>query len=415
MRLSAILKSIHDPWLDRVMQKIGRGEVGRAFLADELERYFELLLQAVESGDPGWLNPILIDWAASRTETDIEKDEVTLSPILNLIMNEMIETSKSLLNEQDTTELVTGLLPILYYSYEQIAKHETLVRVSYYSLKLEQVTADLSLLDKSKSDFIAVAAHELKTPLTLIEGYSSMLRDLVEPSPNKDEIGILLGGIGKGIKRLGEIINDMIDVSMIDNDMMSLKFQPTWLNQLITGLEFEFRNIVKERQLRLIIEEFPGSKEMMFADPERIQKALRNVLSNAIKFTPDGGEIHIDGRILSGFVEVLISDTGIGVAEEDQIRIFEKFSGLGDTSLHSSSKINFKGGGPGLGLPIAKGILEAHGGSIWVESEGYDEKNLPGTTFHILLPLRKEPPDEQVAKLFNASQGSISDKNYPSD
>lgn len=397
------------------MQKIGRGEVGRAFLADELERYFELLLQAVESGDPGWLNPILIDWAASRTETDIEKDEVTLSPILNLIMNEMIETSKSLLNEQDTTELVTGLLPILYYSYEQIAKHETLVRVSYYSLKLEQVTADLSLLDKSKSDFIAVAAHELKTPLTLIEGYSSMLRDLVEPSPNKDEIGILLGGIGKGIKRLGEIINDMIDVSMIDNDMMSLKFQPTWLNQLITGLEFEFRNIVKERQLRLIIEEFPGSKEMMFADPERIQKALRNVLSNAIKFTPDGGEIHIDGRILSGFVEVLISDTGIGVAEEDQIRIFEKFSGLGDTSLHSSSKINFKGGGPGLGLPIAKGILEAHGGSIWVESEGYDEKNLPGTTFHILLPLRKEPPDEQVAKLFNASQGSISDKNYPSD
>lgn len=415
MRLSAILKSIHDPWLDRVMQKIGRGEVGRAFLADELERYFELLLQAVESGDPGWLNPILIDWAASRTETDIEKDEVTLSPILNLIMNEMIETSKTLLNEQDTTELVTGLLPILYYSYEQIAKHETLVRVSYYSLKLEQVTADLSLLDKSKSDFIAVAAHELKTPLTLIEGYSSMLRDLVEPSPNKDEIGILLGGIGKGIKRLGEIINDMIDVSMIDNDMMSLKFQPTWLNQLITGLEFEFRNIVKERQLRLIIEEFPGSKEMMFADPERIQKALRNVLSNAIKFTPDGGEIHIDGRILSGFVEVLISDTGIGVAEEDQIRIFEKFSGLGDTSLHSSSKINFKGGGPGLGLPIAKGILEAHGGSIWVESEGYDEKNLPGTTFHILLPLRKEPPDEQVAKLFNASQGSISDKNYPSD
>ena len=415
MRVSAILKKIHDPWLDRVIQKIGRSELGRELLSEELERYFELLVQAVESGDPGWLNPILIDWAASRTETDIEKDEITLSPILNLIMDEMIETSKSMLDEQDTTELVTGLLPILYYSYEQIAKHETLVRVSYYSVKLDQVTADLSLLDKSKSDFIAVAAHELKTPLTLIEGYSSMLRDLVEPSPNKDEIGILLGGIGKGIKRLGEIINDMIDVSMIDNDMMSLRFQPTWLNQLFTGLEFEFRNIVKERQLSLVIEDFPGSKEMMFADPERIQKALRNVLSNAIKYTPDGGEIHVDGRIVSGFVEVLIRDTGIGIAEEDQILIFEKFSGLGDPSLHSSSKINFKGGGPGLGLPITKGILEAHGGSIWVESEGYDEKNLPGCTFHVLLPLRKEPPDEQVAKLFNATQGSISDKNYPSE
>lgn len=415
MRVSAILNKIHDPWLDRVIQKIGRSELGRELLSEELERFFELLVQAVERGDPGWLNPILIDWAASRTETDIEKDEITLSPILNLIMDEMIETSKSLLEEQDTTELVTGLLPILYYSYEQIARHETLVRVSYYSVKLEQVTADLSLLDKSKSDFIAVAAHELKTPLTLIEGYSSMLRDLVEPSPNKDEIGILLGGIGKGIKRLGEIINDMIEVSMIDNDMMSLKFQPTWLNQLFTGLEFEFRTIVKQRQLNLVIEDFPGSREMMFADPERIQKALRNVLSNAIKYTPDGGEIHVDGRIISGFVEVLIRDTGIGIAEEDQIRIFEKFSGLGDTSLHSSSKINFKGGGPGLGLPITKGILDAHGGSIWVESEGYDEKSLPGCTFHILLPLRRDPPDEQVAKLFNATLGSISDKNFPSD
>lgn len=415
MRVSAILNKIHDPWLDRVIQKIGRSELGRELLSEELERFFELLVQAVESGDPGWLNPILIDWAASRTETDIEKDEITLSPILNLIMDEMIETSKSLLEEQDTTELVTGLLPILYYSYEQIARHETLVRVSYYSVKLEQVTADLSLLDKSKSDFIAVAAHELKTPLTLIEGYSSMLRDLVEPSPNKDEIGILLGGIGKGIKRLGEIINDMIEVSMIDNDMMSLKFQPTWLNQLFTGLEFEFRTIVKQRQLNLVIEDFPGSREMMFADSERIQKALRNVLSNAIKYTPDGGEIHVDGRIISGFVEVLIRDTGIGIAEEDQIRIFEKFSGLGDTSLHSSSKINFKGGGPGLGLPITKGILDAHGGSIWVESEGYDEKSLPGCTFHILLPLRRDPPDEQVAKLFNATLGSISDKNFPSD
>lgn len=415
MRVSTILQTIHDPWLDRVIQKIGRSELGREYLTDELERFFELLVQAVESGDPGWLNPILIDWAASRTETDIEKDEITLSPVLNLIMDEMIETCKSILDVNDTTELVTGLLPILYYSYEQIAKHETLVRVSYYSAKLEKVTANLSLLDKSKSDFIAVAAHELKTPLTLIEGYSSMLRDLVEPSPNKEEIGILLGGIGKGMKRLGEIINDMIDVSMIDNEMMSLKFQPTWLNQLITGLEFEFRKIVKERQLNLVIEDFPGSREMMFADSERILQALRNVLSNAIKYTPDGGEIRIDGRIISGFVEVLIQDSGIGIAEEDQLRIFDKFSGLGDTSLHSSSKINFKGGGPGLGLPITKGILEAHGGSIWVESEGHDETNLPGCTFHILLPLRKEPPDEQVAKLFNAAHGSISDTNYPSD
>ena len=82
------------------------------------------------------------------------------------------------------------------------------------------------------------------------------------------------------------------------------------------------------------------------------------------------------------------------------IHIFEKFGRLGNVSLHSSGKIKFKGGGPGLGLSIAKGIIEAHGGAIWVESPGYDEKACPGSTFHILLPIRRKPPDEKIAKLY---------------
>ena len=414
MQVNESLKKLHDPWIERVVNKLGRSELGRDYLVEELERFFELLLQAVESDDPGWLNPILIDWAASRTETDIKKDEITLSPVLFIIIDELIETAKHLFSMDDTVELVSKLMPILYYSYEQIAKHESLVRISYYSAKLEQVTADLSLLDRTKSDFISVAAHELKTPLTLIEGYSSMLKDLVEPFPKKEEISILLGGIKKGIDRLGEMIKDMIDVSLIDNNMLSLKFQPTWLNQLLTGLEFEFKNILEERNIKLDIKSFSGSKEMMFADTERIQQALVNVLSNAIKYTPNGGKIIVDGRILPGFVEVLVKDNGIGIAEEDQIRIFEKFSALGEVSLHSSSKLNYKGGGPGLGLPIAKGILEAHGGSIWVESEGYNEETLPGSTFHLLIPLREQPPDEQVAKLFSASQTTKNDINSQS-
>lgn len=411
MQVNESLKKLHDPWIDKVIKKFDRSELGRDYLAEELERFFELLVQALESEDSGWLNPILIDWAASRTETDLEKDEITLSPVLFIMMDELIETAKNLFSAEDTVELISKLMPIMYYSYEQIANHESLVRISYYSAKLEQITADLSLLDRTKSDFISVAAHELKTPLTLIEGYSSMLKDLVEPSQKKEEISILLSGIKKGIDRLGEMIKDMIDVSLIDNNMLSLKFQPTWLNQLFTGLEFEFKNILEERDLKLIIKPFAGSNEMMFADTERIQQVLANVLSNAIKYTPNGGKIIVDGRILPGFVEVLIKDNGIGISEDDQIRIFEKFSALGDVSLHSSSKINFKGGGPGLGLPIAKGILEAHGGSIWVESEGYNEDTLPGSTFHLLVPLRKKPPDEHLAKLFLGSQTDKNDIN----
>jgi signal transduction histidine kinase len=111
----------------------------------------------------------------------------------------------------------------------------------------------------------------------------------------------------------------------------------------------------------------------------------------------------VDGRTLPGFVEIIIEDTGIGIDPDDHTRIFEKFSSLGESSLHSSGKTKFRGGGPGLGLPITKGILEAHGGAIWVESEGYDELKCPGSKFHILLPLRKQPPDGKMAKLFRSS------------
>ncbi len=146
---------------------------------------------------------------------------------------------------------------------------------------------------------------------------------------------------------------------------------------------------------------FPGSDQMIYADPQRLYQTFRNILSNAIKYTPDGGKIIVDGRVLPGFIETTICDSGIGISPEDQELIFEKFGQLGDVSLHSSGKVKFKGGGPGLGLPIARGIIEAHGGTIWVESEGHDEQKCLGSTFHILLPIRTEAPDQKYPKLFS--------------
>jgi len=206
--------------------------------------------------------------------------------------------------------------------------------------------------------------------------------------------------VENGIHRLRAIVDDMIDVSMIDNNLLSLNFQPVWLNQFFALLRDELAPSLSERHQALTVVAFPGSEQAMLADPERLYQAFRNLLLNAIKYTPDGGSITVDGRSLPGFIEVTIADTGIGIPSENQEAIFEKFGQQGNTLLHSSSKTKFKGGGPGLGLPITKGIITAHGGTIWVESEGFDEKRCPGTVFHVLLPLRTEPTDPKLTKLF---------------
>ena len=236
-----------------------------------------------------------------------------------------------------------------------------------------------------------------------------MMDDLMQQG-RATSLGGLLAGMNTGIERLRSIVDDMIDVSMIDNELLQLNFQPIQVSQMLSALSLEMEPVLQTRKLTIDIREFDGSKEWIYIDPTRITQALRNVIHNAIKYTPDGGRIMVDGRRLSGFIEVTIADTGIGISAEDQTTIFEKFGQLGRVDLHSSGKTKFKGGGPGLGLPIARGILEAHGGSIWVQSEGHDEIRNPGSTFHILIPARAQSPDASMSKLFD-TLGKKKEKN----
>jgi signal transduction histidine kinase len=265
---------------------------------------------------------------------------------------------------------------------------------------MAKVQKKMERVDRSKSAFISVAAHELKTPITLIDGYASMMEDLI-----KDGKGVpldsLLTGMQTGIKRLRSIVEDMLDVSMIDNDLLKLNFQPIQLENILEILKRDLTETVNKRKQTIEIKRFEGSDTWIYVDSARIMQALRNILDNAVKFTPDGGRITVDGRTLPGLIEVTITDTGIGISLENQASIFEKFGQLGRVDLHSSGKTKFKGGGAGLGLPISRGILEAHGGSIWVESEGHDEKECPGSTFHVLIPIRSESPETKMAKLFD--------------
>ncbi|MGB7873558.1 MAG: HAMP domain-containing sensor histidine kinase, partial [Anaerolineales bacterium] len=353
----------------------------------------------VATGDPAWLDSILYEWVGSPTETDLEQGKNNVSLLLGRMIAVTNDVARESLSESEALDLLTELIPLYTHLLDKATRLEMETRITYTSKELVNVQQQLERLDRTKSNFISVAAHELKTPLTLIEGYTTMMRDMIDAS-GQNQFDSLLVGMNKGVRRLHEIIDDMIDVSLIDNNLLSLNFQKITLMHILNLLKGELEEAVSERNQKMDIKKFSGSEAWIYADSERLYQALTNLLTNAIKYTPDSGTIKVDGRTLPGFIEITVSDTGIGVAPENHTAIFEKFAQLGRPDLHSSGKTKFKGGGPGLGLPITRGIIEAHGGTIWVESEGYDEKKFPGSTFHVLIPIRTEADDPKIAKLF---------------
>ncbi len=399
MSAQALLLKIRSNWLHRVAHSMARGEEVRSNFGKELEQFFSLLEQAVATGDPAWLDSILYEWAGSPTQSDLEQGKNNVTILLGKMIAVTNDVTRESLTDSEALDLLTELIPIYTHLLDKAARLEMETRIAYISKELVNVQQQLERLDRTKSNFISVAAHELKTPLTLIEGYTTMMRDMIDESGQNQFDGLLVG-MNKGVRRLHEIIDDMIDVSLIDNNLLSLNFQQITIAHILSLLRGELAESVSERKQKLDIKKFSGSDLWIYADSERLYQALYNILTNAIKYTPDSGKIVVDGRTLPGFIEITVKDTGIGVAPENHTAIFEKFAQLGRPDLHSSGKIKFKGGGPGLGLPITRGIIEAHGGTIWVESDGYDEKKFPGSTFHILLPIRTEAADPKIAKLF---------------
>jgi signal transduction histidine kinase/DNA-binding LacI/PurR family transcriptional regulator len=251
----------------------------------------------------------------------------------------------------------------------------------------------LKKLDKNKSDFIQVAAHELRTPLTVIKGYVGMLKS----SPAIQDNSILeqaLEGVLQGTDRLHQIVNSMLDVARLENQVLSPHLESLSLAPLLRIIHKDYMSELALRNITLELDSQINSVPPVLADSDLLKKALDNVIVNAIKFTPDGGSIHVSAQTVEmnstgKLCEIRIRDTGIGIDPANHKIVFEKLYQLGRVELHSSGHTKFKGGGPGLGLAIAAGIVKAHRGKIWVESPGYDEEKLPGSTFFIQIPLAK--------------------------
>lgn len=229
----------------------------------------------------------------------------------------------------------------------------------------------LNELDQMKSDFFSSIAHELRTPLSTIKMGTSLLLEGTEGPLTNGQRNVL-AIFEKESHRLISLVNSLLDLSKMEAGMMSFHFKPQSISPLIHQAVEEMRPLIEAKKIDLQVmtsEKLP----LLKIDKDRMLQVLRNIIGNAVKFTPDKGRIKISTRNLDHEVEVSVTDTGPGISSGDLITIFEKFQ----------QKINRKGPmeGTGLGLAIAKQIIIHHGGKIWAESSlGH------GSTFIFVLP-----------------------------
>jgi signal transduction histidine kinase len=263
-----------------------------------------------------------------------------------------------------------------------------------------QVSAEnFERLDGVKTDFVTIASHELRTPLAQVRGYTDMIAMMNDGNEEHDPYKMegYIDGLRKAANRLEGLIGAMLDVSKLDVDSLDLHFALTSMESVIRTAIEPLIDAMNERKLTFSARGLRGLPPIQ-ADSQRLVQAFGNIISNAIKFTPDGGRIEVQGEAVNGengeasAVLLKVEDTGVGIAPENLELIFEKFFRGYDPSLHSTGATKFMGAGPGLGLTIARGVINGHGGRIWAESTGHDAETLPGSTFFIRLPV--VPPED---------------------
>jgi K+-sensing histidine kinase KdpD len=237
---------------------------------------------------------------------------------------------------------------------------------------------DAQQVDRLRAEIMATLSHELRTPLAAIKGYSTaLLLDEIDWSREKRDEFMRL--IDEECDNLQTMISDILDSSLIDVGQLFIEHQPVRLPKLA-------REIADEMQLRTenhhVVIDFPPDFPIIDVDPRRVTQVMRNILDNAIKYSPEGGLIVIRGEVRSKDVVVSISDQGVGISPEDLIPLFEKY-------FRVKASTGYHVAGTGLGLPVARAIVEAHEGHIWAESEVGQ-----GTTLYFSLPLQGLSSDE---------------------
>ena len=232
-------------------------------------------------------------------------------------------------------------------------------------------------IDQMKSDFISLVSHELRTPLTSIIGFVSFILDGKAGAIN-DRQRNSLARVQRQSKRLAALINDLLDISRIESGRIQMDQAPISLLEIVTHRLEEIRPQADEKSIQLDLNA-PESIPKVLGDEARIGQVFTNLIGNAIKFTPENGEVNVKVEADGNLLHVEVIDTGPGIPPEERQKIFDKFYQLSDISTRQQ-------GGSGLGLSISKSIVEAHGGKLWID----DGNQGKGSNFQFVLPLVRE-------------------------
>jgi signal transduction histidine kinase len=278
------------------------------------------------------------------------------------------------------------------FSEDDLAVLETLASQAAIAIenarllgKLRDANIELQRLDGMKSDFIAIASHELRTPLGLILGHATFIKDLV-PEDYQEQMDVII----RAAIRLKEIIEDMSAIAHSEQGMSRVRRKGFSVSQLIDEVIGRFMDEAHEKEIDLT-EDIPTDQDLVVVgDRDKIDLALTNLVRNAIAFTDSGGQVGVKAELGGGYVQVFVVDTGIGIPETETERVFERF-------YQVESHLTRKHGGMGLGLSIAKAMVEMHNGQIWCES-----KPGVGSLFCFQLPASTEKIDP-ASKVFTTA------------
>ena len=244
-----------------------------------------------------------------------------------------------------------------------------------------KAVSELERLNRAKSDFVSIVSHEFRTPLTGIQGFSEMMRS---EDLSLDEMREYAGDINKDAQRLNRMINEMLDLDKMESGRMQLHHEHVPFNDVVSEAVGHVRPNAPTHPITLHLDPAVGQ---LFGDRDKLTQVLANLLNNAIKYSPNGGEIVVTTRSEGESVHLLVRDHGMGIPTEALDAIFERY---GRVESRATRHIQ----GTGLGLPIVRQIVQLHGGTVWAESTVGE-----GSVFHVTLPRGAAERSETVAQV----------------